>query len=116
MRLSEAKMERLDARYTAYNPDQEVDGPDALVDLVCPIHGPYRTRSENLRENRTKRTLKPPRCPGCKSDKQTDIEYLTTVKILWSIYNDGNQSNLDEEDYPIAPEFGFMEHWKPPIW
>ena len=115
MKLSKQKRETLDARYTAYNPDQEADGPDSLVDLVCPLHGPYKCLSKHLLNMYTKWTQRPPKCPGCKSEKRTDIEYLTYVKMLWSIYNDGNPYMHDPEDYPIHPEFSFMNHWKVPI-
>ena len=116
MKLSKAKMERLDARYTAYNPDQEVDGPDALVDLVCPIHGPYRCRSEHLTQRYTKRTVRPPQCKGCRAEKLSDNEFRRMVTTLWSIYLEGNPRYYDEEDYPIHPDFKFMNHWNKPVW
>ena len=115
MKLSKAKMERLDNRYTAYNPDQEIDGPDALVDLVCPIHGPYRTRSEKLRQKYFRRTMHPPDCPGCKAHPIKDREYIAKIAQMWSIYIDGNPYMFDPEDYPISPDFAFMAHWKAPI-
>lgn len=115
MKLSPQKRSTLDERYVSYNPDQEVDGPDTPIELVCALHGPYSVRSERLLREYTKRTLRAPQCAGCRKDKLTDTQYRRAMLDFWSIYREGNEQELDEEDYPISPEFVFMEHWNKPL-
>ena len=112
-RLAKSKMSCLDEHYTSYNPDQEIEGPDTLVDLCCALHGPYSVPSERLRQKYIYH-LKPPHCPGCKADKLTDAEYLSEIKTRWSIQLEDNPQGLFEEDYPTDSAFKFMNHWNKP--
>ena len=101
--------DRLDLRLVAYNPDQDVDGPDSLVDLVCPIHGAYRCRRERLRQKYMCDHLRAPGCEGCKEEKVNDREYLELASFTKSVVRDQNETLI--ELYEVPPEYVPLPHW-----
>lgn len=112
--LTNKQKELLDLRYTSYNVDQTVNGPDTPVDLVCALHGPYKCLSRDISSSKTRYTLRPPQCEGCKDRKATDANYRRQIRELWSVHVTGNEY-IDPADYPIHPDFVFMKHWNQPI-
>ena len=110
MKLGRYKKANLDARYTSYDPEQEFEGDDSLIDLCCPIHGPYQAKSSQLMKMSLRRTLRAPHCQECRRERLSDREYLMQAVFRLKAYRgDKVQQMLN----PPHPEWHPLEHWEP---
>ena len=57
-----------------------------------------------------KRTLRPPKCTGCKEDKLTDSEYQELAKSRLSAVSSGNEMVIQMLDIP--EQWVPMAHWR----
>ena len=109
--LNKYRKAALDERFVLYNPEQLLDGPDDLVDLVCPIHGKYQVALKRIDARYTQNKLKAPGCPGCRFSRLPDPEHLRQVKYRFrGLTRGGVMAVL----YPPAPGWTVMEHWIEP--
>ena len=111
MKLSHYKKANLDARYTSYDPDQELENNDSEVHLCCPFHGPYKVPSKYLTQMYLKRTLRSAKCKDCFDEKLSDREYLFQVGLFLTYYR-RNQIHLLAD--PPHPEWKPLDHWASP--
>lgn len=111
MKLSKTITGKLDERFVLYDPEQELTDKNSLVNLVCPLHGPYTREAGKLDARYLNHSLKPPGCPGCRHKGQSDPEYLRQVNYRFRGLT-GNAVML--ELYPPAPEWYPMDHWVRP--
>ena len=109
--LTASTRQVLDNRFVLYDPEQQLAGPEDLVNLVCPIHGAYQVALKKLHRMYTYRTLKAPGCPGCRFSRLPDPEYLREVKYRFRGLTRGG---VMAELYPPAPGWAVMEHWIEP--
>ena len=58
--LNKYRKAALDERFVLYDPEQLLEGPDDLVDMVCAIHGEYQAQLKRLGSNYCYRHLLAP--------------------------------------------------------
>ena len=109
--LSKAKREILDHRYTLYEPNVLVEGPETQIDVVCPLHGPYKAVVGKLRQKYTYYSLKPPQCPGCRHNRLDPNELRRRIKYAFRAL----AGYPGMESYLPAPEWVPLEIWKEPL-
>ena len=106
MRLTKAMKRALDLRFTSYDPDQEVETEEGLVNLCCPLHGPYKATYRKLRGDYLKRHLKSPQCPECNDSKYNQ----KSVQVREAIAAAVNELKWGVPD-STHPDYRLMEHW-----
>lgn len=111
MKLSHYKKANLDARYTWYDPDQELENDESMVQLCCAIHGPYEVQSKYLKQEYLKRHLYAARCPGCKDDALSDSDYRMQISLRLKAYNG---DKVQQMLYPVHPDWKPLDHWCAP--
>jgi hypothetical protein len=110
--LNKHRRAALDERFVLYDPEQLLDGPGDLVNLVCPFHGAYQVSLSRIDARYTQNKLKAPGCPGCRYSRVPDVEYLRQVKFRFRGRTSGGYW---AELYPAHPDWTVMPHWKEPM-
>ena len=112
MKLSHYKKANLDARYTSYDPEQELESDQSLVKVSCPLHGTYYVPSNKLQQKYLWRTLRSAGCPDCLKEKRDDYDYLYQVAQRLKAYRGCPIAKMNYEPHP---DWHPLPHWQPPI-